>query len=232
MECLEILDRARPTEIKRVLADADIACVIPLALRDVGELVFDHRALSQGFAPSGGANLCAEPLLELFVFRDGDGAPVAELGGGALRAQATSIADVSIEFDHGAEREAVNLSVRALDRAVADVEREGRLRKQTAVARLPGFADDRAAPPEHLIDERAVDVPAVDQQVVNVESLVRHVDRQGRHGFVLGTIRRGDGAGDDQPAIDVCGYVTLESVEPLALALPAVTHLLVFDRDP
>src|SRR6266542_3099951 len=64
------------------------------------------------------------------------------------------------------------------------------------------------------------------------ESLVRHVDRQGRHGFVLGTIRRCDGAGDDQPAIDVGGNVTLEAVEPLALALPPVTHLLVFNRDP
>src|SRR5207247_1465965 len=114
---------ARTTEIKRVLADADISCVIPLALRDVGELVFDHRALSQRVAPSGGVDLFAEPLLERFVFRDGDGAPVAELGGRALRAQGTAIADVRIEFDHGAEREAVNLSVRARDRAGADVER-------------------------------------------------------------------------------------------------------------
>src|SRR5436190_7542875 len=174
MECLQILDRARTTEIKRVLADADIACVIPLALRDMGELVFDHRALSQRVAPSGCVDLFAEPVLELFVFRDGDGAPIAELGGGALRAQGTSIADVRIEFDHGAEREAVYLSVRALDRAVADVEREGRLRKQAAVARPPGFADDRTAPPEYLIDERAVDIATVDQQVVDGETLVRH----------------------------------------------------------
>src|SRR6266542_1415211 len=135
MECLQIVDRARTTEIESVLADADIACVIPLALRDVGELVFDHRALSQHFAPSGCVDQFAEPLLELFVFRDGDGAPVAELGGGALRAQGTSIADVGIEFDHGAEREALNLSIRALDRAVADVEREGRLRVPGAPCR-------------------------------------------------------------------------------------------------
>ena len=49
--------------------------------------------------------------------------------------------------------------------------------------------------------------------------------RQGRHRFVLGTIRRRDGAGEDQPAIDVRGDVPLESIEPLALALAAVTHL-------
>src|SRR5215207_6787012 len=150
MECLQVLDGARATEVEGILAHAEIACVIPLPL----ELVFDHRALSQRVAPRGGVDLFAEPLLKLFVFRDRDGAPVAKLGGGALRAQGTSIADVRIEFDHGAEREAVNLSVRALDRTVADVEREGRLRKQAAVARLPGFADDLAPPPEHLIDER------------------------------------------------------------------------------
>ena len=101
-----------------------------------------------------------------------------------------------------------------------------------AVVRLPGFADDLAAPAEHVVDERAVDVPAIDQQVVDGESLPRHVDRQGRHGLLLGPIRGRDGARQDQAAIDVRGDVPLEAIEPLALALPAVTHLLVLDRHP
>jgi hypothetical protein len=231
MECLQVLDRARPTEVEGVLADADVARVVALPLRDVGELVFDRRARSERVAPSACADLLAEPLLQRFVLRDGDRAAVAELGGGALRAQWTSIADVGIELDDGAKREAVHLSVRALDDAVADVEREGGLGKQATVSRRPRFADDRAAPAEHLIDECAVDVPAVDQQVSDVEPLVRHVDRQGWHGFVLGTIRRRDGTGEDQAAIDVRGNVPLESVEPLALALAALTHLRVLDRD-
>src|SRR4051794_19839904 len=120
MEGLQILDRARTAKVERVLADADIAGVIPLPLRDVGELVFDHGVLSQRFPPRGCLDLFAEPLLERLVVRDVDGASVAELGGGALRAQGTSIADVGIKFDDDAERKAVNLSVRALDRAVAD----------------------------------------------------------------------------------------------------------------
>src|SRR3989454_7965562 len=146
MECLQVLNGARATKVEGVLADPDVARVVALTLRDVGELMFDRRARSQRFASSGCMDLFAEPLLERFVLSDGDGAPVAELGGGALCAQGTSIADIGIELDHGAEREAVHLSVWARDRAVADVEREGRLRKQAAVARLPRFADDRAAP--------------------------------------------------------------------------------------
>jgi 2-isopropylmalate synthase len=70
MERFQILDRARTTEIERVLPDTDIACVIPLALRDMGELVFDHRAFSQRVAPSGSVDLLAEPLLEV---AEGDG---------------------------------------------------------------------------------------------------------------------------------------------------------------
>ena len=45
--------------------------------------------------------------------------------------------------------------------------------------------------------------------MVDVESLVRYVGRQGRHRFVLGTIRGRDGAGKNQTAIDVRGKVTL-----------------------
>src|SRR5688572_2003073 len=106
MKCLQVLDRARATEVEGVLADADVACVVALPLREVCELVFDRRALAQRGAAGGGVDLFAKPLLELFVLRDRHGAPVAELGGGALCAQETAIADVGIEFDHSAKREA------------------------------------------------------------------------------------------------------------------------------
>ena len=81
------MDRARATEVDGVLTEADVARVIALALRDVGELVFDRRALSERFAPSACADLLAEPLLKRFVLRDGHRSPVAEIGGGALRAR-------------------------------------------------------------------------------------------------------------------------------------------------
>ena len=69
----------------------------------------------------------------------------------------------------------LHLSIGARDRPVAEIQRKGRLGKQAAVVRLPRFAHDLAAPAEHLIDERAVDVPAVNQQVVDGEALALHV---------------------------------------------------------
>src|SRR5215211_6041898 len=164
MEGFQVLDCTRTSEVEGVLADAHVARVGALPLGDMREFVFDHRALAQRAAPGGRLDLFAEPVLELFVLSNGHRASVAEFGGGALRAPWTSIADVGIEFDHGAEREAVHLAVRALNRAVADIEREGGFGKQAAVARRPRFADDRAAPGEYVIDERAVDVPTIDQQ--------------------------------------------------------------------
>src|SRR5688500_3318573 len=138
MEGLQILDRARAAEIEGVLANAEVARGVALALRNVGEFVLDPRAFAQGRASSGRLDLLAESLLQRLVLRDGDGTPVAELGRRALRPQSAAVADVRIELDDGAERNALHLSRRARDRAVADVQREGRLGKQAAVARRPG----------------------------------------------------------------------------------------------
>src|SRR5215203_4546055 len=115
MKCFQVLDCARAPEVKGVLADADVARIVALPLGDMREFVFDHGALAQRVASGGRLDLFAEPLLELFILRDGDRAPVAELGRGALRAQRTSVADVGIELDDGTKREALHLSVRALD---------------------------------------------------------------------------------------------------------------------
>ena len=120
MECLEVLDRARATEVEGILADPDVARIVALSLRDVGEFVFDHRALTQRLASNGCLNLLAKPRLKPLVLRNGDRASVAELGGGALRAQRTAIAHIGIEFDDGAERKGLHLSLRAFDRAVPD----------------------------------------------------------------------------------------------------------------
>ncbi len=54
-----------------------------------------------------------------------------------------------------------------------------------------------------------------------------------KHGsrFFFRTIRGRDGAREDQLAVEVSGDMTLVAVEPLALALSAVAHFTVFDRD-
>ena len=93
-------------------------------------------------------------MLERLVLGDGHRAAVAEFGRGALRAQRAAIADVGIELDHRAEGESLHLPIRARNRAVAKIQRKGGLRKQPAVVRLPRLAHDRAAPAQHLIDER------------------------------------------------------------------------------
>src|ERR1700687_2145276 len=61
MDCLEVLDRARATEVECILADPDVARIVALSLRDAGEFVFDHRALTQRLASNGCLNLLAKP---------------------------------------------------------------------------------------------------------------------------------------------------------------------------
>src|ERR687891_2866803 len=99
MQCLEILDRACTAEVESVFANADVARVVALTLRDVSELVFDHRALPQRGTSDGRLDLFAESMLQLLVLGDGHRAAVPEFSGGALTSHGASIADVGIELD-------------------------------------------------------------------------------------------------------------------------------------
>ena len=226
MECFQILDRARATEVEGVLTDADVARVVALPLGDVREFVFDHGALAQR-AASGGRleSVCGAAAGAVHSPRWRPSARcrtrrwcIARAGDSdrrrrdRTRPRCRTRSRCTCPFGHSIVRLRI-LSVKA------DLGNRLPLRDfhglQTILPRLAST----------VIDERAVDVPAVNQQVVDVESLVCHIDRQGRHRFVLGTIRRRDGAGEDQTAIDVRRNVTLESVEPLTLALASVTHL-------
>src|SRR3954464_10701288 len=152
---------------------------------------------------------------------------MAERSPGTVRPHGTAIAHVRIKFHDGAEGKGLDLALGTGDRAVPEIERKGRLRELAAILWLPGFTHDLPAPAKDLIDERAVDVPAIDQQLVDVEALSCQVGRQGRHRLRFWTIRGRDGTRDDQAAIHVGRDVTLEPVEPLAGALPAMTHLPV-----
>src|SRR5438034_3896868 len=219
MQRLQILDGARTAEIEGVLANADVAGVVPLALRNMCELVFDHGALPQRRAARGRLDLFAEAVLQRLVLGDRDGAAVPEFGGGALIAPRAVIADVGVELDNRAEREALHLSARTCDRAVTEIQRKRGFGEQPAVVRLPGLAHDLAAAGEHVVHQGAVDVPAIDHQLVNGEGLPLQVRLQCGHGFFLGAIRRGDRARQDQAVIDIRCDVTLEAIERLLLLL-------------
>src|SRR5262249_11021076 len=161
MEGLQVLDRARATEVERVLADAHVARAVSLSLRDVREFVLDHRALAKRLAASGRLDLVAEAVLQRLVLCDRHGAAMAELGGCTARAPGTVIAHVGIEFDDRSHRKALHLALGTCDRAVAEVEGEGGLGEQAAVRGLPGFAHNATASAEYVVHKGAVDVSAI-----------------------------------------------------------------------
>src|SRR5712691_12753479 len=101
------------------------------------------------------------------VLANADVAAVPEFGGGALIAQRAAIADVGVELDNRAEREALHLPARTFDRAVTEIQRKRGFGKQAAVVRLPGLAHDLAAASEYVVHQGAVDEPAIDHQLVD-----------------------------------------------------------------
>src|SRR5207249_6186191 len=135
MQHLQILDGARTAEVEGVLANADVARVVPLSLRNMCELVFDDGALPQRRASRGRLDLFAQAVLQRLVLGDRDGAAVPEFGGGALIAQRAAIADVGVELDNRADREALHLSTRTFDRAVTEIQPKRGFGKQAAVVR-------------------------------------------------------------------------------------------------
>lgn len=74
-------------------------------------------------------------------------------------AEAATIAVFRIELDGGAEVERLGLVRRSRDRTIADVDLEGCLGEQRAVACLPRPADDLPASFEHVVHQRALMYP-------------------------------------------------------------------------
>jgi hypothetical protein len=161
MEAFQVLDGARTAEIERVFTNADVTGPVALSLRDMRELVLDRGALPQSCAPGGRLDLLAQPLLQLLIFRDRHGAAVPEFSGRAVAAQGAVVAHVRVKLDDRAEGEWLHLPTGTLDRPVTEIEPKRGFGKQLAIVRLPRLADDLAPPAEHLVHERAVDVPAI-----------------------------------------------------------------------
>src|SRR5450432_1764102 len=228
---LDILDHGCPTQVEVVLACADVPGAPTLPAGDVCEPVFDVGSFPELVAASGRGELLAEALLQLLVLRDRDASPLAEFRSGALRAKWTVVANVGVELGARAQLEVDHLACGASDRANPQVELEGRLRKQLLVLRVPWLADDLALASQNVVDDGAIDVGSVDEQLVDLAVLSVDIRLQRGGGLFLGAIGWRHRAGKNQVAINVGGDVLLVAVEPLGLALAAVPHLRIFDRD-
>ncbi len=171
-------------------------------------------------------------MLQGLVLGDADGATGRGGCHGAAGAQGTARARFGVELHDGAWLEWLDFAGRATNRVRAHVDVEGGLGKELAVACDPRLAEDFAARFEHVLDEGAADVAAINVQLGDdVSGLVGHVIAQHGGSFFFGTIRGCDGAREDQVAVEVGGDMALVAVEPLARALSAVAHVPVFDRD-
>lgn len=95
---LEVTDRRMAAAVKLVLAQPLIAGT-PSLVRDVrGDCMLNRRAFAQRGASALGLDLGAELVLEWFVFPDRQASPLADLGGGTLRALGAPSADAGREL--------------------------------------------------------------------------------------------------------------------------------------
>ena len=79
---------------------------------------------------------------------------------------------------------------RARDRAVAHIDLEGVLAEVVAVVGEPRTTDDGTAPSKDLVDDRRVDVTAIDVQRTNRQTLSFDVRDQAGCGVLFGPIGR------------------------------------------
>ena len=84
---------------------------------------------------------------------------------------------------------------------------------------------------EHVIDDGAVDVGAIDMKLDEPKPLALDVLDDGHGALLLGPIGGRHGASDDRREVQVAGDVLLVAIEALRAALASVPHLAVADRD-
>src|SRR5260370_20730726 len=98
----------------------------------------------------------------------------------ALRSQRAAAAGFWIEFHHLSWLEVFYLAGRASNGVVPQVEFELCLAEQllVCVSDLPGFCNHFTASAENVVDQDAVDVPPVDEQLVDTRSLLVQVALQ------------------------------------------------------
>ena len=216
---LEVADGTGSSEIEFVLSTADVPCVFPLAAARVCLAMLDWNALTELLSACGGRSLLAQPMLEQFVVGDRHRAPPLGCGIGALRSKRARAAGRCWEFDLGAENDGLLFAGGARDGAVAHVEFEGGLGEETAVVSEPWATYDGTASGEDLVDDRGVDVAAIDVERPDRQLLCRDVRDQARCGFFLRPIGRQHRDREDEEGIEIDCEVALVAVNRFDLVL-------------
>ncbi len=219
--------------VEEVLSNSDVPRACALLARVMGETVLDGHALSHAFSADGTGDVLAELLLELLVFGDRDRSAAALRRVGAVVATWAAPARRGRELGHGAQSDLLGVPGGAADRHATEVELEVGLRVAFSRGRTPRLADDRDPCGEHVADVLARQVAAIDLELAHLVALgvAGEIFDDAGQGLGLGPVRGRDAAGEHEAGVDVCAEVALVAVERSALALAAVSHLAILDRN-
>lgn len=149
----------------------------------------------------------SEPLLQRFVLGNAHRPAVLEISIGAAVAQRADSARVGVELDRSAERQSFRIASRARDGPGAQVDAEGALGEEGAVARYPRPANHVASRPDDFVDHGARDVAAVHLQHPDAQPLPRQVGLDCRQRLVLRPVRGCHLARENGAAVEVRGDV-------------------------
>src|SRR5713101_2002515 len=177
MNGFKVLDGGSASEIKEIFAKSPVTRLRSLAGGDVSESMFHPCPLPQTSAAFRSVLQFSLLLPKALVLRDADRPTLARCGMSALRSQRAAAAGFWIEFHHLPWLEVFYLAGWASNGVVPQIEFELCLAKQllVCVLDLPGFCNHFAASGKNIVEQGAVDVPPVDKQLVDGESLLVQV---------------------------------------------------------
>ena len=156
-----------PSKVEDVLAQTDVAGAAALFRGDVSQTMFNANAQTQSRAAGWRGLQQPELLLQAFILSDRDGAAFAVRGVSALCSEAARTADVWVKLDDMSWLEWLGLAGGTRDREPSHVELEVCLLEEVGFStREPRLADDLGASLLRIIDQRAVDVAAINVELL------------------------------------------------------------------
>src|SRR5262249_48453320 len=152
-----------PTKIEEILSDADVASAAPFPRGDVREGMLHRHSFSEDGAPRTSLLKSSELLLVSLVVSDRDGAAPSRCRLCALGAERAGSTCLWVELNGLARFEGFNFASGARNRLGAEVELEVEFaeKPRSPWALSPWFRDYLPTALAHFVDNRAIDVSAV-----------------------------------------------------------------------